>query len=32
MKKFVARVLADTEDVWSRVFKSFGRTYQDRSW
>ena len=29
MKKFVARVLADTEDVWSRVFKSFGRTYQD---
>ena len=29
MKKFVSRVLADTEDVWSRVFKGFGKTYQD---
>ena len=29
MKKFISRVLADTEDVWSRVFKSFGQTYQD---
>lgn len=29
MKTFVARVLADTEDVWSRVFQSFGRQYQE---
>jgi predicted metalloprotease len=29
MKKFVARVLADTEDVWGRVFKSFGREYRE---
>jgi len=29
MKKFVSRVLADTEDVWSRVFKSFGREYRE---
>ena len=27
MKRFVGRVLADTEDVWDGVFKSFGRTY-----
>jgi predicted metalloprotease len=26
-KVFISRVLADTEDVWDRVFKSFGRTY-----
>lgn len=25
---FVKRVLADTEDVWSSVFKSFGRSYR----
>ena len=29
MKKFVGRVLADTEDVWNRVFKSFGKTYEE---
>ncbi|MBS0242858.1 MAG: neutral zinc metallopeptidase, partial [Proteobacteria bacterium] len=29
MKKFVGRVLADTEDVWGRVFQSFGKTYKD---
>ena len=29
MKTFVARVLADTEDVWSRVFKSFGKSYSE---
>lgn len=29
MKTFISRVLADTEDVWSRVFKSFGQTYRD---
>jgi predicted metalloprotease len=29
MKRFVARVLADTEDVWNRIFKSFGRTYKE---
>lgn len=28
-KVFVSRVLADTEDVWTRVFKSFGRQYHD---
>lgn len=27
MKKFISRVLADTEDVWNQVFKSFGRQY-----
>jgi predicted metalloprotease len=27
MKKFISRVLADTEDVWTQVFKSFGRQY-----
>lgn len=29
MKKFIARVLADTEDVWHRVFASFGQTYKE---
>jgi predicted metalloprotease len=29
MKSFISKVLADTEDVWSAVFKSFGRTYND---
>lgn len=29
MGTFVKRVLADTEDVWGRVFKSFGKTYKD---
>lgn len=29
MKTFISRVLADTEDIWGRVFKSFGKTYQD---
>ncbi len=29
MKKFVGRVLADTEDVWGRVFKSFGKEYRE---
>lgn len=29
MKKFIGRVLADTEDVWNRVFKSFGREYRE---
>ena len=29
MKKFVGRVLADTEDVWSRVFQDFGQKYQE---
>ncbi|MFV0294798.1 MAG: neutral zinc metallopeptidase [Hyphomicrobiaceae bacterium] len=29
MKRFVGRVLADTEDVWNRVFQSFGRKYQE---
>ena len=28
MKKFISRVLADTEDVWTPVFKSFGRGYK----
>jgi predicted metalloprotease len=27
MKRFVSQVLADTEDVWSRVFEGFGRHY-----
>ncbi|MGI9475474.1 MAG: KPN_02809 family neutral zinc metallopeptidase [Hyphomicrobiaceae bacterium] len=26
---FTKRVLADTEDVWNRVFKSFGRQYKE---
>lgn len=29
MKVFVSRVLADTEDVWHRVFKSFGQNYRE---
>jgi len=29
MKRFVSQVLADTEDVWERVFTSFGRRYTD---
>ncbi|MET0568973.1 MAG: neutral zinc metallopeptidase [Hyphomicrobiaceae bacterium] len=29
MRTFVGRVLADTEDVWTRVFQSFGRQYQE---
>ncbi|MFV0369454.1 MAG: neutral zinc metallopeptidase [Hyphomicrobiaceae bacterium] len=29
MGKFVKRVLADTEDVWNRVFKSFGKSYDE---
>jgi uncharacterized protein len=29
MKRFVGRVLADTEDVWHRVFKAHGRTYKE---
>jgi uncharacterized protein len=28
MTTFVRRVLADTEDVWDRVFKASGRTYE----
>ena len=28
-KVFIARVLKDTEDVWSRVFQSFGKTYKN---
>lgn len=28
MKVFMSRVLADTEDVWSRVFQGFGKTYE----
>jgi predicted metalloprotease len=28
-KAFISRVLADTEDVWTDVFKSFGRNYPD---
>lgn len=29
MKQFVARVLADTEDVWHRVFRGFNRQYRE---
>jgi len=29
MKRFVSQVLADTEDVWTRVFATFGRRYQE---
>lgn len=29
MRKFIGRVLADTEDVWNRVFKQFGRNYDE---
>jgi predicted metalloprotease len=28
-KVFISKVLADTEDVWTAVFKSFGRPYTD---
>jgi predicted metalloprotease len=28
-KAFIGKVLADTEDVWTAVFKSFGRNYAD---
>jgi uncharacterized protein len=27
--RFVRRVLADTEDVWNKVFQSFGRKYEE---
>jgi uncharacterized protein len=29
MKQFIGRVLKDTEDVWGRVFQSFGKNYTD---
>ena len=29
MKRFVSQVLADTEDVWNRVFEGFGRRYSE---
>ena len=29
MKRFVSQVLADTEDVWTRVFTGFGRRYTE---
>ena len=29
MRKFVSHVLADTEDVWNRVFQSLGREYKE---
>src|SRR5690242_7049938 len=29
MRQFVSVVLADTEDVWSQLFNSMGRTYDD---
>jgi hypothetical protein len=29
MKQFVSTVLADTEDTWSGIFKSMGKTYTD---
>jgi predicted metalloprotease len=29
MKRFVSQVLADTEDVWQRVFGSFGKRYSE---
>jgi predicted metalloprotease len=28
MSRFIRRVLADTEDVWTKVFQASGRTYQ----
>ena len=31
MGTFVKRVLADTEDVWGRVFQSFGKRYEEPS-
>ncbi len=29
MKRFVSQVLADTEDVWTKVFAGFGRRYPE---
>lgn len=29
MGSFIKKVLADTEDVWKRVFQSFGQTYRE---
>jgi predicted metalloprotease len=29
MKTFISRVLADTEDVWQRVFQGIGKNYKD---
>jgi predicted metalloprotease len=29
MKVFISRVLADTEDVWTEVFNSFGKQYRE---
>jgi uncharacterized protein len=29
MKKFISKVLADTEDVWTRVFQGFGQKYKE---
>jgi uncharacterized protein len=29
MKRFVSQVLADTEDVWTKVFASFGKRYPE---
>jgi predicted metalloprotease len=29
MKKFISHVLADTEDVWGKVFQGFGKQYTD---
>ncbi len=31
MKRFVSRVLADTEDVWGKIFAGFGRRYNEPS-
>ena len=31
MKRFVSQVLADTEDVWTKVFTGFGRRYTEPS-
>lgn len=31
MKRFVSQVLADTEDVWTKVFTGFGRHYTEPS-
>jgi uncharacterized protein len=31
MKRFVSQVLADTEDVWGKVFAGFGRRYSEPS-
>lgn len=31
MRRFVAQVLADTEDVWHKVFSGMGRTYSEPS-